>query len=132
MLNTMTPSKGRKNKYLTILLQKCGLSRILLDGPVAIPRFKSYLKIKTYLLDGNTRDFKLVKENGTELITTSSLDRENPPKILYVIIEASNEQKPSGDCTVIDCTSTSVLNNTIEVNNNYCFFFNLLSLPFLL
>ena len=128
----MTPSKGRKNKYLTILLQKCGLSRILLDGPVAIPRFKSYLKIKTYLLDGNTRDFKLVKENGTELITTSSLDRENPPKILYVIIEASNEQKPSGDCTVIDCTSTSVLNNTIEVNNNYCFFLNLLSLPFLL
>ena len=75
-----------------------------------------------HLIDGNAEYFDVVNTSKAELSTIKELDRENPPTVLLVIIEASNDKvRPNlWDCShpQIDCSSPSYLNVSVKVSRD--------------
>ena len=74
-----------------------------------------------YLIDGNRDNFAIEDRTMARLKTVRALDREEPPRDLFVIVETSNEDRqfPSADCSRTDCSQASFLNITIEVNPHH-------------
>lgn len=76
-----------------------------------------------YLVDGNRDDFVIEDRTAARLKTVRALDREDPPPHLSVIIQVSNEDRPSDalDCSQTDCTTASFLAISIEVSGRFRF-----------
>lgn len=131
------PKIRSSSRWLQILTtSRCTLARSHTISVITLPvilrntikfRYRKY----TTNLGGNAHDFKVGGEDKkkNELYTKGTLDREDPPDMLYVVVEASNscERNPTVPglipCTAIDLTKPFYLNVSIDVRDPLSVFF---------